>query len=69
VADNLLGTPLAMPFRCGLGILIDLFCIALLTQISSLILAAIAVWTFFRAGNRLKTKKILMPVGFSCGAR
>lgn len=57
VADDLLGTPLAAPFRRGFGMLIDLFCIALLTQISSLILAAITAWTFFKAGNRLKTKK------------
>ena len=57
VADDLLGTPLAGPFRRGFGMLIDLFCIALLTQISSLVLAAIAAWTFFKAGNRLKTKK------------
>ncbi|MFQ3191648.1 MAG: hypothetical protein ACI936_002790, partial [Paraglaciecola sp.] len=57
VADDLLGTPLAGPFRRGFGLLIDLFFIALLTQVSSLILAAVAAWTFFRAGNRLKTKK------------
>ena len=57
VADDLLGTPLAAPLRRGFGMLIDLFCIALLTQISSLVLAAIAAWTFFKAGNRLKTKK------------
>jgi hypothetical protein len=57
VADDLLGTPLAGPFRRGFSLLIDLFFIALLTQVSSLILAAVAAWTFFRAGNRLKTKK------------
>ena len=57
VADDLLGTPLAGPFRRCFGMLIDLFCIALLTQISSLVLAAIAAWTFLKAGNRLKTKK------------
>ena len=57
VADDLLGTPLAGPFRRGFGLMIDLFLISLLTQISSLVLAAIAAWTFFRAGNRLKTKK------------
>jgi hypothetical protein len=57
VADDLLGTPLAGPFRRGFGLMIDLFFIFLLTQISSLILAAIAAWTFFRAGNRLNTKK------------
>jgi hypothetical protein len=57
VADDLLGTPLAGPFRRGFGLLIDLIFVGLLTQVSSLILAAIAAWTFFRAGNRLKTKK------------
>jgi hypothetical protein len=57
VADDLLGTPLAGPFRRGFGLLIDLFFITLLTQVSSLVLAAVAAWTFFRAGNRLNTKK------------
>lgn len=57
VADELLGTPLAGPFRRGFGMLIDLFFVSLLTQVSSLVLAAVAAWTFFRAGNRLKTKK------------
>lgn len=57
VADDLLGTPLAGPFRRGFGLLIDLFFIILLTQISSLVLAAVAAWTFFRAGNRLNTVK------------
>lgn len=57
VADDLLGTPLAGPFRRGFGMLIDLFLISLLTQVSSLILATIAAWTFFKAGKRLKTKK------------
>ncbi|MEP1446790.1 MAG: RDD family protein [Paraglaciecola sp.] len=57
VADDLLGTPLAGPFRRGFGMLIDLFLVSLLTQVSSLVLATIAAWTFFKAGNRLKTKK------------
>jgi hypothetical protein len=57
VADDLLGTPLAGPFRRCFGLMIDLFFISLLTQVSSLVLAALAAWTFFRAGNRLKTKK------------
>ena len=57
VSDELLGTPLAGPFRRGFALLIDLVFIALLTQVSSLVLAAVAAWTFFRAGNRLKTKK------------
>ena len=57
VADDLLGTPLAGPFRRGFGLLIDLFFITLLTQVSGLVLAAVAAWTFFRAGNRLNTIK------------
>jgi hypothetical protein len=57
VADDLLGTPLARPFRRGVALLIDLFLITLLTQVSSLVLAGVAACTFFRAGNRLKTKK------------
>ena len=57
VADDLLGTPLAGPFRRGFGMLIDLFCISLLAQASSWVLACVAAWTFFKAGNRLKTKK------------
>jgi hypothetical protein len=57
VADELLGTPLASPFRRAFGLLIDLFFITLLTQVSSLVLASVAAFTFFRAGNRLKTKK------------
>ena len=57
VADELLGTPLAGPFRRGFGMLIDLVFVILLTQVSSLVLAAVAAWTFFRAGNRLQTKK------------
>lgn len=57
VSDELLGTPLAGPLRRGFGMLIDLIFISLLTQVSSLVLAAVAAWTFFRAGNRLKTKK------------
>ena len=57
VADELLGTPLAGPFRRGFGLLIDLFFVSLLTQVSSLVLAGVAALTFFQAGNRLKAKK------------
>jgi hypothetical protein len=56
VADDLLGTRLATPSRRGLALCIDLFFILLLTQVSSLVLAAVAAGTFFSAGNRLKTK-------------
>jgi hypothetical protein len=48
VADDLLVTPLAGPFRRDFGMLIDLSCIALLTQISSLVLTVIAAWTFLK---------------------
>lgn len=57
VADELLGTPLARPMRRGMAMAIDLVFIGLLTQVSNLVLAAVAAATFFRAGNRLKTKK------------
>jgi hypothetical protein len=57
VSDELLGTPLAGPFRRGFGLTIDLIFISMLSQMSSLVLATVAAWTFFRAGNRLKTKK------------
>ena len=57
VADDLLGTRLAGPLRRGVALSIDLVLVTLLTQVSSLILATVAAFTFFRAGNRLATKK------------
>ncbi|MEP1382555.1 MAG: RDD family protein [Paraglaciecola sp.] len=57
VADSLLGTRLAGPYKRGMALTIDLIFVALLTKVSSLILATVAAATFFRAGNRLKTKK------------
>ena len=57
VSAELLGTPLATPARRGWSMLIDLTLIGLLTQISILVLAGVAAFTFFRAGNRLKQKK------------
>ncbi|MFT2091181.1 RDD family protein [Paraglaciecola sp. 2405UD69-4] len=57
VADSLLGARLASPVKRGIALSIDLFLVMLLTQVSSLILAIVAAATFFRAGNRLKTKK------------
>lgn len=57
VADSLLGTRLAGPYKRGMALAIDLFFVALLTKVSSLVLATVAAATFFRAGNRLKTKK------------
>lgn len=57
VADHLIGTRLASPARRAVAILIDLFCIAMLTTVSSIVLAGLVAWAFFRAGNRLKQKK------------
>jgi hypothetical protein len=57
VSDDLLGTPLATPTKRGFALLIDLGLVAMLTQVSSVLLAGIAAWTFFKAGNRLKQKK------------
>jgi hypothetical protein len=66
VTDDLLGIPLAVPPCRGFGMLIDLFFTALLTQISRLVLAAIAALTFFRVGNRLKTQKRFNLGRFFC---
>lgn len=57
VSDELLGTPLASPLKRGLAMLIDLLLISMLTTVHSVVFASFAAWTFFRAGNRLKTKK------------
>lgn len=57
VSDELLGTPLATPTKRGLALSIDLALVAMLTQVSSVLLAGIAAWTFFKAGNRLQQKK------------
>ena len=56
VSPELFGTHLASPTRRLIAMLVDLLLVALLTQVSSLILAGIAAATFFRAGNRLKKK-------------
>lgn len=57
VSPALFGVRLASPLRRAWAILIDIVLIALLTQVSSLLLAGVAAATFFRAGNRLKQKK------------
>jgi hypothetical protein len=57
VSPELFGTPLARPMRRAFAMSIDLLLIAMLTQVSSLLLAGVAAATFFRAGNRLKQKK------------
>ena len=57
VSNDLLGTALATPTKRGFALLIDLALVAMLTQVSSVILAGIAAATFFKAGNRLQQKK------------
>ena len=57
VSDELIGVPLASPIRRGIALLIDLFLVALLTNVSSMFLAGLVAIMFFRAGNRLKQKK------------
>ncbi|MFT6896165.1 MAG: putative RDD family membrane protein YckC [Paraglaciecola sp.] len=57
VSPDLFGVRLASPLRRAWAILIDIVLIALLTQVSILVLAIVAAATFFKAGNRLKQKK------------
>lgn len=54
VSAGLLGTPLATPAKRGLAILLDLLVIALLTEVNSLLLAALSAWAFLRAQRRLR---------------
>lgn len=56
VAPELFGTPLASPFRRATALLIDLFFVALLTNVSSVFWAILAAAMFFRAGNKVKKK-------------
>lgn len=57
VPPELFGTPLARPVKRGAAFCIDIALIGIVSQASSLLLAAVAAVTFFRAGNRLKEKK------------
>ncbi|MFT6899848.1 MAG: hypothetical protein ACJA13_004290, partial [Paraglaciecola sp.] len=57
VSPALFGTPLARPVKRGAALCIDIALVGILSQASSLLLAAVAAITFFRAGNRLKQKK------------
>lgn len=54
VAPELFGTPLASPVRRATALLIDLFLVALLTNVSSVFWAGLVAVMFFRAGNRMK---------------
>lgn len=56
VAPDLFGTPLASPFRRATALLIDLFFVALLTNVSSVFWAIMAAVMFFRAGGKVKKK-------------
>jgi uncharacterized RDD family membrane protein YckC len=53
VADELLGQPLATPFRRGLAQLIDFTCVILLSSAHALILAFFVAITFMKAGRHL----------------
>ena len=53
VADELLGQPLASPWRRLFAQLIDLSAIAILSTANAFILALLAALTFFKAGNNL----------------
>jgi hypothetical protein len=57
VSPDLLGQALASPTRRAVAILVDLFLIAVVSGISSLILAGFVALTFFNAGKRLKQQK------------
>jgi hypothetical protein len=57
VPPALFGTPLARPIKRGAAFCIDIALVGILSQASSLLLAAVAAITFFRAGNRLKEKQ------------
>lgn len=57
VSPDLLGQKLATPNRRGFAILIDLFCISVLSSLSALFFAGFVAITFFKAGDRLKQKK------------
>jgi uncharacterized RDD family membrane protein YckC len=57
VSSELLGHPLATPSRRALAMLIDLFCISVLSTLSALFLAGFVALTFFKAGGRLKQQK------------
>lgn len=57
VADSLMGTPLAGNWHRGFALCIDLLFVAILADTSSVLLAGVLAWVFFRAGNRLREKK------------
>jgi hypothetical protein len=57
VSPALFGTPLARPVKRGAALCIDIALVGMLSQASSLLLVAVAAFTFFRAGNKLKQKK------------
>lgn len=52
VSDAVIGTPLARPLRRGLALLVDLFLVVMLTHLPSILLAAVGVVFFWRAGKK-----------------
>ncbi|MEW9798549.1 RDD family protein [Alteromonas sp. CYL-A6] len=57
VSDHLIGTALARPLRRGVALLIDLFLVVMLTELPSILLAALCVVFFWRAGKRKETPR------------
>lgn len=57
VSDALVGTPLASNWYRGFALCIDMLLIAMIADLSGILLAGLLAWTFFRAGNRLKEKQ------------
>ncbi len=55
VSDSIVGTPLARPLRRGVALLIDLILVVMLTDLPSILLAALGVVFFWRAGKRKNT--------------
>ncbi len=70
VASELLGLPLATPRRRAWGILIDLCCIALLSNATGVLLAAAAAWVLFRTVSKRwgATRRVWVRVPLGAGA-
>lgn len=62
VSPELLGTPLASPVRRACALLIDLGCIALLSDVSSVFLTALAATMFLIARHKLKKSQKSKPL-------
>ncbi|WP_100657980.1 RDD family protein [Alteromonas flava] len=57
IADHLLGLPIASPTRRLLALLIDLFCVVILSSLNALFLAGFTAVTFLRTNIRLARQR------------